>query len=93
MAIVCSNAGEVGSTDAPKERTITYLNKEYTVPAKVTRIATASMESMEDAAVLGVKPVGAITIAGKLPEYVAKELEDAKSIGEKMQPTMKHFLA
>ena len=32
-----------------RKRKITYLGKEYTVPAKVDKIATASLESMEDA--------------------------------------------
>ena len=41
------------------------------MPAKVDKIATASLESMEDA-VLGIKPVGAITVGGKLPKYLEK---------------------
>ena len=53
------------------------------MPAKVDKIATASLESMEDAAVLELKPVGAITVGGKLPKYLEKELEGAKSVGEK----------
>ncbi|WP_018782210.1 iron-hydroxamate ABC transporter substrate-binding protein [Bacillus sp. 95MFCvi2.1] len=79
-------------TKKDEKRKITYLGKEYTVPAKVTNIVTASLESMEDAAVLGIKPVGAITIGGKLPANVAKDLEGAKSIGEKMQPNFETLL-
>jgi iron complex transport system substrate-binding protein len=73
----CGNA-ETTSTKATKQeenkvststkqdkQTITYLNNKYTVPKNVTKIATASLESMEDAAVLGVKPVGAVTVGGK----------------------------
>ncbi len=75
-----------------EKRKITYLGKEYTVPAKVDKIATASLESMEDAAVLGIKPVGAITVGGKLPKYLEKELEGAKSVGEKMQPNFETLL-
>lgn len=47
---------------------------------------------MEDAAVLGIKPVGAITVGGKLPEYLAKDLEGTKSVGEKMQPNFETLL-
>ncbi|MBE7101610.1 MULTISPECIES: iron-hydroxamate ABC transporter substrate-binding protein [Bacillus] len=79
-------------TNKDEKRKITYLGKEYTVPAKVDKIATASLESMEDAAVLGIKPVGAITIGGKLPGNVAKDLEGAKSIGEKMEPNFETLL-
>ncbi|KEK21955.1 iron-hydroxamate ABC transporter substrate-binding protein [Bacillus gaemokensis] len=79
-------------TKKDEKQKITYLGKEYTVPAKVSKIVTASLESMEDAAVLGIKPVGAITVGGKLPAYIAKDLEGAKSIGEKMQPNFETLL-
>ncbi|MGE6618740.1 iron-hydroxamate ABC transporter substrate-binding protein [Bacillus mycoides] len=79
-------------TKKDEKRKITYLGKEYTVPAKVDKIATASLESMEDAAVLGIKPVGAITVGGKLPGNVAKDLEGAKSVGEKMEPNFETLL-
>src|SRR4051812_46823949 len=75
-----------------KTQTITYLDKEYTVPSEVKEIATASLESMEDAAILGVKPVGAITIAGELPKYLADDLAGAQSIGEKTQPNYETLL-
>ncbi|MEY8351348.1 iron-hydroxamate ABC transporter substrate-binding protein [Bacillus cereus] len=79
-------------TKKDEKQKITYLGKEYTVPAKVKNIVTASLESMEDAAVLGIKPVGAITVGGKLPDYLAKDLEGAKSVGEKMQPDFETLL-
>ncbi|WP_242219328.1 iron-hydroxamate ABC transporter substrate-binding protein [Bacillus cereus group sp. BfR-BA-01380] len=75
-----------------EKQKITYLGKEYTVPAKVTKITTASLESMEDAAILGVKPVAAITVGGKIPDYLAKDLKGAESIGEKMQPNFETLL-
>jgi iron complex transport system substrate-binding protein len=75
-----------------KTQTITYLDKKYTIPSEVKEVATASLESMEDAAVLGVKPVGAITIAGELPDYLADDLAGAKSIGEKTQPNYETLL-
>lgn len=46
---------------------------------------------MEDAAVLGIKPVGAITVGGKLPKYLEKDLEGAKSVGEKCNQISKHY--
>ncbi|MGA8942612.1 MAG: iron-hydroxamate ABC transporter substrate-binding protein [Thermoactinomyces sp.] len=88
----CSNASGVDRTSEQKEKVITYLNQEYKVPEKVDKIVTASLESMEDAAILGVKPIGAVTYAGKLPQYLAKELEGAESIGEKMQPNYETLL-
>lgn len=83
---------KASETKKDEKRKITYLGKEYTVPAKVDKIATASLESMEDAAVLGIKPVGAITVGGKLPKYLEKDLEGAKSVGEKMQPNFETLL-
>ncbi|MGG2014536.1 iron-hydroxamate ABC transporter substrate-binding protein [Bacillus sp. S10(2024)] len=84
---------ESAETTAKKEKQkIPYLGKEYTVPTKITKIATASLESMEDAAVLGVKPVAAITVGGKIPDYLAKDLKGAESIGEKMQPNFETLL-
>ncbi|MDC2864594.1 iron-hydroxamate ABC transporter substrate-binding protein [Bacillus sp. BP-3] len=84
---------ESAETTAKKEKQkITYLGKEYTVPTKITKIATASLESMEDAAVLGVKPVAAITVGGKIPDYLAKDLKGTESIGEKMQPNFETLL-
>jgi len=82
----------VTSTAKKDTQTITYLQKKYTLPAKVTKIVTASLESMEDAAVLGVKPIGAVTVGGKLPEYLADKLAGAVSIGEKMQPNYETIL-
>ncbi|MCI0766124.1 iron-hydroxamate ABC transporter substrate-binding protein [Bacillus sp. TL12] len=79
-------------TKKDEKQKITYLGKEYTVPAKVTKVATASLESMEDAAVLGIKPVGAITVGGQLPKYLAEDLKGAKSIGEKMEPNFETLL-
>lgn len=76
-----------------EEQTITYLEKEYTIPAEVNKIATASLESMEDAAVLGVKPDATITVGGEIPDYLSEELEGATSIGEKKQPDYETLLS
>ena len=89
-----SNSAEVSEEkkEVSETQKITYLGQEYTLPSEVKSIATASLESMEDATLLGVKPVGAITIGGKLPEYVAEELAGAESIGEKHQPSYETLL-
>ena len=82
----------VTNTTKQSTQTITYLEKKYTIPAKVTKIVTASLESMEDAAILGIKPIGAVTVGGKLPEYLSTQLVGAVSIGEKMQPNYETIL-
>ncbi|GIO01780.1 hypothetical protein J5TS2_24480 [Brevibacillus halotolerans] len=63
---------EVDNAGASETRTIEYLGKKYTVPQKVEKIViTGAMEAMEDAVVLDVHPVGAISIGGKFPEMFA----------------------
>lgn len=75
-------------------RTIKYLDKEYTVAAKADRIViTGSMESMEDSLVLGVNPIGAISVGGKFPEMFAPVTSQAQSIGEKTQPNLETILS
>lgn len=90
-----TEAGEAKGTDEgdSTEQTITYLDESYTIPKDVNNIITASLESMEDAAALGVKPIGAVTIAGELPDYLADDLEGAESIGEKMEPNYESVLS
>lgn len=74
-------------------QTITYLDNEYTLPEKVERIViTGAMEAMEDALVLDVKPVGAITFAGEFPERFDPIVSEAESIGEKTQPDFETIL-
>ena len=74
-------------------QTISYLGVDYTVPGEVKNIVTASLESMEDAAILGIKPVGALEVGGALPTYLAKDLEGAALIGDKMEPNAEAILA
>ncbi|WP_282942592.1 ABC transporter substrate-binding protein [Paenibacillus sp. RC67] len=74
-------------------RTLTYLNKTYTVKAPTDKIVIAgAMESMEDALVLGVQPIGAITTGGKFPELFKPITSSSQSVGEKMQPNMEAIL-
>jgi iron complex transport system substrate-binding protein len=72
---------------------VTYLGTEYEVPAKVETIVAASLESMEDAAVLGIKPVGVVSNDGEtIPSYLAKELEGATVVGTKKEPSAELML-
>ncbi|WP_217556839.1 ABC transporter substrate-binding protein [Paenibacillus sp. GbtcB18] len=74
-------------------RKITYLGKEYTVPSKAERIVVAgSFESMEDALVLGVKPIGANSVGGKFPDMFKSITDKAESVGEKTQPNLETIL-
>ncbi|AMA72970.1 ABC transporter substrate-binding protein [Aneurinibacillus thermoaerophilus] len=74
-------------------RTIHYLGKEYSVPVKAEKIViTGSVESMEDALVLDVKPVGAMTTGGRFAPLFAKIIEGAEGVGEKTQPNMETIL-
>jgi len=76
---------------APK--TITYLNQTYTVPVPTDKIAiTGSLEAMEDALMLGVKPLGGITVGGKFPAMFTDITADTQSVGEKAQPNVEAIL-
>lgn len=94
------NAGQSGAAEKPaaehrtsETRTIQYLGQSYKLPAKADKIVIAgSLEAMEDALVLGVKPVGGITIGGKFPEMFKPITGAAESIGEKTQPNMETIL-
>lgn len=91
-----SNDTAISTTkeEAPaKERTIQYLGKEYTVPGKANKIViTGAMEAMEDALVLGVEPVGAITVGGTFPAMFKDITKNSVSIGEKIQPNLEAIL-
>ncbi|WP_225216152.1 MULTISPECIES: ABC transporter substrate-binding protein [Psychrobacillus] len=86
-------AKETSSDEANTEQTLTYLGEDYVVPAKVNNIVAASLESMEDAAILGVKPVGVLAIANAIPTYLADELEGAELVGDKFAPNNEAILA
>jgi iron complex transport system substrate-binding protein len=92
-AAVSSSPSASPAAKANEPRKITYLGKEYMVPAKADKIViTGAMEAMEDALVLGVKPVGAISVGGKFPAMFAKITDSAESIGEKTQPNVETIL-
>ncbi|MEB2280243.1 ABC transporter substrate-binding protein [Lysinibacillus xylanilyticus] len=90
-----NNAAETSASetqDQAKTQTITYLGEKYEIAADVKNIVAASLESMEDAAMLGIKPVGVLDIAGKIPAYLASELEGAELVGDKMTPNTEAIL-
>ncbi|MGD6957206.1 ABC transporter substrate-binding protein [Rossellomorea aquimaris] len=89
-----SEVAATTESEENKEQTITYLGEEYTVPADSDKIvtATASQEAMEDAAILGVKPIGAIATGGAFPEYLGDSMSEAKEIGDKRQPNSELLL-
>jgi len=75
-------------------KTIAFLDKTYTIPEKTERIViTGAMESMEDALLLGVNPVGAISVAGKFPDMFKGITSKAVSIGEKTEPNFEKILS
>ncbi|MEW4368248.1 ABC transporter substrate-binding protein [Paenibacillus kandeliae] len=89
-----SASGATNNSVQGEQQTITYLGKEYTVPAKAERIViTGSMEAMEDALMLDVHPTGAITYRGSFPEKFASITDQAKSIGEKTEPNFETILS
>lgn len=96
-----SPASSGGGNDAPpatseeaKTRTVSYLGKEYELPAKTERIVIAgAVEAMEDSIVLGIKPVGAISYSGKFPPLFASITENAEPIGEKTEPSVEKILS
>ena len=90
-----NNATETSASetqDQAKTQTITYLGEKYEIAADVKNIVAASLESMEDAAMLGIKPVGVLDIAGKIPAYLASDLEGAELVGDKMTPNTEAIL-
>ena len=79
---------------AATTQTVTYLGESYEVPAKVEKIVAASLEAMEDAVVLGVKPVGVVADTGDaMPTYLAADLGDAAIVGSKKEPSAEAMLA
>lgn len=80
-------------TEQAKTQTITYLSQTYEVPSEINNIVAASLESMEDAAMLGIKPVGVLEIGGEIPTYLANDLAGAALVGNKREPNAEAILA
>ncbi|CUH94740.1 Iron-uptake system-binding protein [Propionispora sp. 2/2-37] len=86
------NPATAGNVDSGK-RSIAYLGKAYAVPVKVERIVvTGALEALEDLLVLGVKPVGVMTIGGSFPAMFADITQQAKPVGERVQPNFEAIL-
>ena len=83
---------QTASEEQATEMTINYLGTDYTFPNPVENIVAASLEAMEDAAILGVKPVGVLEVAGEIPEYLRTELQGATLIGDKKAPNAEVIL-
>ncbi|MFJ5792047.1 ABC transporter substrate-binding protein [Lysinibacillus sp. NPDC097162] len=83
---------QVDNTGTSETRTIDYLGEKYIIPQKVEKIVIGAMEAMEDAVMLDVHPVGAISVGGKFPEMFASVTSKAESIGEKRQPNLEKIL-
>lgn len=85
---------QVAETEEAAATSVTYLGESYEVPAQINTIIAASLEAMEDAAVLGVKPAGVISNDGTtVPEYLQQELGDAVVVGSKKEPSAEAMLA
>ncbi|MDR2278509.1 MAG: iron-siderophore ABC transporter substrate-binding protein [Vagococcus sp.] len=71
------------------EEKITYLDQGYAVKIPTTNIITASVETMEDAAALNIQPLGAVTVGGEIPSYIAPSLgKDVANVGDKFGPNV-----
>jgi len=99
IAAACGKEESAGSSEKPAEeasadttKTIAFLDKEYEIPSNSTKIVTASQEAMEDAAVLGVKPVGAVATGGEFPAFLGDSMSEAQEIGDKFQPSTEKLL-
>lgn len=85
-----SNQSEVENKDT--SFTVNYLGQEYSFDKTVDNIVLASLEGMEDAAVLGIKAVGVLEVAGEIPKYLAEDFKGATLVGDKMNPNSEVIL-
>jgi iron complex transport system substrate-binding protein len=99
--VACTNAKQdstksesTKSVEEKADKKLTYLGKDYTISSKSNKLViTGSLESMEDALLLGVEPAGAISVGGKFPDIFKSITGNSKSIGEKTQPNVETILA
>lgn len=86
---VKSTSSESSVETVATEEKITYLDQEYAVRIPTTNIITASVETMEDAAALNIQPLGAVTVGGEIPSYIAPSLgKDVANVGDKFGPNV-----
>ncbi|WP_456265985.1 MULTISPECIES: iron-hydroxamate ABC transporter substrate-binding protein [unclassified Bacillus (in: firmicutes)] len=75
------------------ETNIKYLDQTYKLKTPVKRIVIAgSLESMEDAKLLGIEPIGASTVGGTFPELFQDITAKTEGIGEKTEPNLEKIL-
>ncbi len=86
-------SSETQEQEQATELKINYLGNEYVFPNPAENIVAASFEAMEDAAALGIKPVGVLEIGGDIPEYLKSGLEGATLIGDKRAPNSEAILS
>lgn len=85
---------KLAAEQSDAKQSISYLGQSYEVPGQIDTIIAASLEAMEDAAVLGVKPAGVISTDGKsIPAYLEKNLAGAIVVGSKKEPNSEAMLA
>lgn len=78
-----SNTTKSKSAEAT-ETNINYLDQSYNLKTPVKRIVIAgSLESMEDAKLLDIQPIGASTVGGTFPELFKDITAKTEGIGEK----------
>ncbi|MCW4643657.1 iron-hydroxamate ABC transporter substrate-binding protein [Bacillus safensis] len=81
------------STETSAKSEIEYLGKTYEVKTPAKRIIIAgSLESMEDAKLLGVEPIGASTVGGTFPSLFEDITSKTEGIGEKTEPNAEKIL-
>lgn len=86
--------GQAGANAGEGTKTVTYLGQQYELPASTERIVIAgAVEAMEDAIVLDVHPVGAVTFSGVFPPMFESITKETASIGEKTEPNFEAILA
>ncbi|KEP25488.1 ABC transporter substrate-binding protein [Bacillus zhangzhouensis] len=81
------------STEASAQAEVEYLGKTYQVKTPAKRLVIAgSLESMEDAKLLGVEPIGASTVGGAFPSLFEDITSKTEGIGEKTEPNLEKIL-
>ncbi|MBD3861139.1 iron-hydroxamate ABC transporter substrate-binding protein [Bacillus sp. 28A-2] len=81
------------STQASAKAEIEYLGQIYEVKTPAKRLVIAgSLESMEDAKLLGIKPIGASTVGGTFPSLFEDITSKTEGIGEKTEPNVEKIL-
>ncbi|MDA7025406.1 ABC transporter substrate-binding protein [Bacillus sp. CLL-7-23] len=96
-AAACGDKKEKASSETKgsdsTEKDITYLGHTYKVKVPTQKIViTGSVESMEDAKLLDVHPVGAMSFSGKFPPLFESITDKAEPVGEKTAPNLEKIL-